>query len=344
MLRILLGLATIEFYTTSYGQRRLLWGPTGYLSYADFLQSVPFARFSLYGLNSSPAYFEAVFHIGLLVAVAFCVCGGRTLTLLHALLVWSLHLRNGDVLDGGHQLTRILLLLLPLVTTDAYASPFATRRRARLREHGGRARLASAVHNCAVFTLVFQIALVYFTAGMGKILNTHWRDGTAVYYVGHLFGTFAGQPWATIIDFAPLTAFATYYTVVIEVAFPFLAAGRHRPTRAAAILGTIPLHLDIIPLAGLLNFGLVMIACDCLALRDEDYRAALAHLPRRHHHRPPRTRTSPTSPTPPQRATARRPALERSRGTGLPLTGSAFELPGTACAAPRVDWRPPEGT
>lgn len=74
---------------------------------------------------------------------------------------------------------------------------------------------------------------------------------------------------------------------MIEVAFPFLAAGRHRPTRAAAILGTIPLHLDIIPLAGLLNFGLVMIACDCLALRDEDYRAALAHLPRRHHHRPP---------------------------------------------------------
>ena len=81
-------------------------------------------------------------------------------------------------------------------------------------------------------------------------------------------------------DFAPLVAFATYYTVVLEVAFPLLAASRYRAARTCALLGTVPLHLDIIPLAGLLNFGLVMIAADCLVLRDDDYRASAALLHR----------------------------------------------------------------
>jgi hypothetical protein len=204
-----------------------------------------------------------------------------TAATLNALLVWSLHIRNGDVLDGGHQLTRILLPLLALTTTDAYASPFAARRRARLRTQEGSSPLTSALHNCAVFTIMFQIALVYFTAGMGKVLATHWRDGTAVYYVGHLFSTFSSQPWATLANFGPLIAFATYSTIVLEVAFPFLAAGRRRAARMAALAGTAPLHLNIIPLAGLLNFGLVMIAADFLVLRDEDYRATAATLRRR---------------------------------------------------------------
>ncbi|MDH6111508.1 hypothetical protein P3T36_004662 [Kitasatospora sp. MAP12-15] len=279
-LRILLGSAMVEFYVTSYTRRLLLWGPHGYLPFDAFRATVPYARVSLYGLSGSPAYFELLFHLGLLAALAFCVCGGRTLTLLNAALVWSLHIRNGDVLDGGHQLTRILLLLLAAATTDAYASPFAARTRARQRAREGRARFANALHNCAVFVVMFQIALVYFTAGMGKVLAAHWRDGTAVYYVGHLFSSFSGEPWATLANFAPLVAFATYYTVVLEVAFPFLAASGYRAARVCALLGTIPLHLDIIPLAGLLNFGLVMIAADCLVLRDDDYRACAALLHR----------------------------------------------------------------
>lgn len=273
-LRVVLGLAALEFYVTEYGSRRLLWGPEGYVPLDTFRETVPLWGTSLYAWSGSAAYFETVHHLGILAAAAFCVCGGRTLTLVHGLLLWSVQLRAGQALDHGHLLARFLLLFLPFATCDAYLSPWARGRRARLHARAGQLSWRTAAHNCAVFLMVFQICAVYFMGGLWKLLGPRWRDGTAFYYTVHslesppavLMTGLAAVVWATV----PLT----YATVALEVAFPVLAASGHRFVRAATALGAALMHLSIIPLVGLLNFSLVMMAADCLIPRDADYRAA----------------------------------------------------------------------
>lgn len=272
-LRVVLGLAALEFYVTEYGNRRLLWGPEGYVPLDTFRETVPLWGTSLYGWGGSAAYFETVHHLGILAAVAFCVCGGRALTLVHGLFVWSVQLRGGHALDHGHVLARFLLLFLLFATCDAYLSPWARRRRARLRARAGQVSWRTAAHNCAVFLMVFQICVVYFMGGVWKLLGPRWRDGTAFYYVVHSLDSPPAALMTGLASVAWVTVLVTYATVGLEVAFPVLAASGHRFAREAAALGAALMHLGIVPLVGLLNFSLVMIAADCLVPRDSDYRA-----------------------------------------------------------------------
>ncbi|WP_225842652.1 HTTM domain-containing protein [Streptomyces albus] len=283
LLRILLGTAALEFYLSEYRRREVLWGPEGYFDITAFRGNVPLWWTSVYGWTDSSLLFESVYHTGIVAAVAFTVCGGRTLTALHGFLIWSVHLRNGYVLDHGHLLSRILLLFLLLTTCDAYLSPWASRRRARLSDRVKRARWGDAVHNCAVFLMVFQVCVVYCLSGLWKLLRDQWREGTAVYYVVHAFETppltltspLASTTWITV----PLT----YATVVLEVAFPVLLATRHPFVRGLTALSAAAMHVGIVPLVGLLNFSLTMIAADCLLLRDADYRASRSALRRLSH-------------------------------------------------------------
>lgn len=264
VLRVVLGLAALEFYLTEYARRGLLWGPDGYVPLTLFRDTVPLAATSAYAWNGSLLWFEAVHHLGVLVAAAFCVFGGRVLTVLHLLLLWSVHLRNGHLLDHGHLLTRLLLVFLAFTTCDAYLSPNARRRRARLRAGPGRAGAAAAAHNCAVFLMVFQICVVHFTGGLWKLLDPSWRDGTALYDAVSA-AALGAPPWAAVL--------LSYGTVAAELAVPFAAVSRRRSVRRAACAVLVVAHLALVPFAGLLNFGLVMIAGAALLLRDTDHHA-----------------------------------------------------------------------
>ncbi|MGI5171182.1 hypothetical protein ACQEU3_43205 [Spirillospora sp. CA-253888] len=272
LFRIVLGVAGLEFYLSSYTERHLIWGPDGYLPHQGFHRLVQVADWSLYGLSGSAGFFELLFHLGLVTALAYTVLGGRLLTAAHFVLLSSLFLRNPQALDHAHLLARILLPLSIALVTDAYFSPLARRRRTLLRRGEGRASTVSAtLHNCALFLMIFQVCVVYLMAGLWKALNPLWRDGTAMYYTVHVALTDTG-PVAALVSWWPVTAFLTYGTVAIEIAFPLLVASRHHWVRTATLLAALCLHVGIAVILPLLNFSLVMIACDMLILRDDDYR------------------------------------------------------------------------
>lgn len=309
LFRIVLGVSGLEFYLSSYPDRRLLWGPDGYLPHEAFHRLVE-PGWSLYGLNDSTPYFEVLFHLGLAVAAAYTVIGGRLLTAAHFVLLASLYLRSPQALDHAHVLARIMLPFSVATVTDAYLSPFARRRRARLRRAEARPSSVSAMaHNCALFLMVFQTSAVYFVAGLWKVLDPDWRNGTAAYYVVHS-GLSDTGPVAALAALWPVTTLLTYGTVALEIGFPFLVASRRRRVRLALLLAAVSLHVGIAVSTPLLNFCIVMIACDLLVPRDGDYRS-LRHGGRREHLR--------RSPRPREPAPAEGPSAEGpSEGPSLP--------------------------
>lgn len=273
LLRILLGLYAAHFLLADYSRRGFFWGPHGMLPYQDFLGEIQPGQFSVLAFSSAPWYFELVFHLSALVAVAFAVFGGRTLTVLLAVVLWSFGIRNWEMLQGGDVLAKILVLFLVFTTTDAYLSPWARRRRQRLALAGQRLSLVTVLHNAAAFLIVFQVTTVYVVAGLLKLQGARWLDGTAMYYIAHIpqYSFFA--PFTALTGHGSVTTVITYGTLVLEIAFPVIVLARRRLVREIGVISAEAMHVGIIVTMGLVRFGLIMIGADSMCLRDEDYRS-----------------------------------------------------------------------
>jgi len=103
----------------------------------------------------------------------------------------------------------------------------------------------------------FQIALVYFNAGLWKLLNPLWRNGSAVHYVleTNVYHRFPVLLPATFDWVIPVL---TYGTLFWEIAFAFLLL--FRPTRRVAIALGVLLHAGMLSTIEIGPFHWVMLA------------------------------------------------------------------------------------
>lgn len=272
LLRVILGVAGVGYYLSDYGDREYLWGPNSYDSIRDAAQQLQHGSFSLYLLDDSDLWFQFLFHVGLVVAVAFTIRGGRWLTALHAVFLWSLYLRNQDILEGGDNLARIVLIFMVFTVSDAYLAPGARRRRERLQENGSGCPVATLLHNGAVTAMLVQIAVLYFMAGYLKATASMWTNGTAMYYVSHIhqFAMFSWYP--RLMDNVYVGWAVDYFTIVFEIAVPFVIWSRRAAIRKFVTVSLEGMHVGIMVCMGLAAFGLIMIGADSMIMTDRDYR------------------------------------------------------------------------
>jgi hypothetical protein len=271
LLRILLGIAATFYYVSDYNRREFLWGPHAYDSPYLAGHQLSGGTFSLYLFSNSQFWFELVFHAGLVVAILFTIYGGRKLTLVQAIFMWSIYNRNQDILEGGDNLARILLIFMVFSVTNAYFSPGARRRREKLESRSG--TLPIVIHNLSTYLIVFQVCVVYFYAGLNKIMGTVWQQGVAPYYISRIPAFHSSGIYASLMSQPVSGTVVAYTTVFIEIAFPFAILSGRAWIRKVEILVIETMHIGIIAFMGLVCFGIIMIAADCVALRDEDFRA-----------------------------------------------------------------------
>lgn len=124
--------------------------------------------------------------------------------------------------------------------------------------NGGAVSTASETSLIAPLRLIrFQVALIYLTAGIWKIFNPYWRDGSAVHYVvqTNIYRRFPrGMPLA----FDHAVALLTYGTLAWELSFAFLLLFAR--TRRVALTVGILLHLGMLLTIEIGPFHLVMLA------------------------------------------------------------------------------------
>ncbi|WP_329287522.1 hypothetical protein [Streptomyces sp. NBC_01455] len=277
LLRVVIGFATILYCLSDYSKRRFLWGPESYNSISTAKSALPRWGFSLFLWGHSTVWFEIVFHAVILVSAAFMIFGGRVLALAQAVLMWSLHNRNQDVLEGGDNLAQILILFMVFTVSNAYFAPGAKRRRAEMRELE-RPTTSTVLHNLAAFLIVFQTAVLYFAAGYWKITGKVWQDGVAMYYISHITGFQMSATYTHLMNNAFLGTAISYFTIYVELALPFAILSARSWIRKANTLALEGMHLGIMTCMGLVCFGLLMIGADCTCLRDDDYRSIERHF------------------------------------------------------------------
>ncbi|MFI8434095.1 HTTM domain-containing protein [Streptomyces sp. NPDC079020] len=288
VLRIGYGLLYLVFLLREFPHRDEIWGPgspwTPGLAEQLFDQS---GWNSILTLSGGRTYFELCYVMALLTSALFML-GWRTraVSVLFAVVVVSFHARAIFMTDGGDNL--ILLMAVYLVFTacgrrwslDARRIRRATARSAKapgpvIRSYwlqqlsDTRGTLTTVMHNCGLFVIAAQVCLLYGAAGLYKVQGASWGGGTALHYVLNLE---LFQPWPAlshVVDqYVTLIAIASYVTVLLQVAFPFVLFGRLKYPVLAMLLG---MHIGIAVLMGLPLFSGAMIVADAAFLPDRFY-------------------------------------------------------------------------
>ena len=258
LLRSVVGLLGVAYYLVDYSDRRWLFGPDGVYG-IDAVRGIvsDLNTFDVYLLNDSVAFFEVLFHLGLLLSFAVMVgVGGRLVLALHYVFLWSIYTQNVALLDGGDNL---LMIVVPILLLTKCYSRFRLPL-PRLRRTRRPGVIASTLNNTGLLLIAGQICIVYLMSGLYKVQGQMWQDGTALYYILRVPEFYF--PGVTDILFASdaLLVLGAYATVLSSVFFPALVL--FRQGRLPAVLMMTTFHLGIAVLMGLTAFAVVMIACD----------------------------------------------------------------------------------
>jgi hypothetical protein len=257
------------YYVSQYGVRQYLFGPGegGLVPHHLFVDELEKTGiFSLYAWSASPVFFELLFHLGIVAALAVTLgIGGRPVLALHAVLLWSLYQRQPVLMDGGDNLMHVVLPFLLLTRCYDRFSLRSPLGRNALRRIPSAVRFAGTpLHNLGVAAIALQICLVYMVSGLYKVAGKTWQDGTALFYIMRVPEFELPGLSQLVYNNDALVYVLTYSTVFFLVYFPLgVAVPALRPWAAVA---SISFHAGIGLFMGLTGFALTMVACDLIFL------------------------------------------------------------------------------
>ena len=153
-------------------------------------------------------------------------------------------------LSGAHNLLHALLFCLLWVDSGAAWSFDAWRRQ-------GLGRGRPVTEAWPLFLLRFQVCMLYFAAGVWKLMDPAWRDGSALHWI--LQGNVYSRMPATLPTLLePAASFLTHLTLAWELGFPFLILIRQ--SRVVGLLIGVVLHTGMAITMELGPFSAVVLA------------------------------------------------------------------------------------
>jgi predicted DCC family thiol-disulfide oxidoreductase YuxK len=260
--RIGIGAALLLHYGMATPYLLTFWGDTGWLPRALLAREIadPWMQSVFFHLTDPWQWFAV--HAFFLFCCAAFMLGWRTPWVKWLVLVGHISYdhRNPDLPYGVDAILACLLLILCFAPIGRAISLDRVRevRSAKLKSLAAAPPTFTSPWAFACTRLMqIQMAVLFFFSAADKLKGDDWWDGDAVwlvfssndYYNGALLDLFASHYW--------LANVATYGTVLIEIAFPFLIwQRRSRPYMLAA---AIFLHLQFAVLMKLYYFSFVMI-------------------------------------------------------------------------------------
>ncbi len=260
--RIGIGAALLLHYGMATPYLFTFWGDDGWMPRALLADDItdPWMQ-SVFFYFTAPWQWVA-FHTLFLLCCAAFMLGWRTSWVKWLVLIGHISYdnRNPTMTYGVDAILACLLLILCFAPIGGAMSWDRVRevRSAKLKNLEAHPPAFTSTWAFACTRLMqIQMAVVFFFSATDKLRGDDWWDGDAIwkvfvsndYYNGALLNLFASQYW--------LVNVATYGTVLIEIAFPFLIWQRR--TRPYLLAGAIFLHLQFALLMNLYYFSFIMI-------------------------------------------------------------------------------------
>ena len=259
--RIGIGAALLINYGLATPFLLTFWGSEGWIPLGQVLDDSGEWAHSLFFHFTQPWQFY-LFHGLFLFCCAALMLGWRTAWVKWVVLIGQISYahRNPVLVYGVDKILSGLLLILcvaPIGRALSLDRLRAVRALKRAKLEAALPRFESAWANACTRLMQIQMAVLFFYSGIEKIRGNEWWDGDAIWmvfstnetYSRFLLDVFAHQYW--------LVNVATYFTLLIELAFPFLIW--QRLTRPYMLAAAIFLHLQFGTFMGMPYFSFVMI-------------------------------------------------------------------------------------
>lgn len=215
--------------------------------------------------DAGVGFFWGWYSFAILLAVAFILgWRARLITPVFFIFYTAINAQNTAIADGGNYFIRIMLIYMIFADISRRWSLDARRKAIRgSRAANTETQVGTVLHNLALCLIVAQLCLVYFEAGMYKVQGSMWQNGVAMYYPinSEAYGVF---PWlsALLSSNTWVVVLLTYFTVIVQIAFPFLLF--NRITRRIALISILGMHIGIAVVMGLPFFSGIMASADAV--------------------------------------------------------------------------------
>ena len=208
----------------------------------SFLSLSPDPSLAMFGINTEllKENYLLVIYAGLLLLLLNLFGIGRNVTSFLLFLVFALiYNMNNRYTNAGDKMSVILLFYLSFANTFSHLTLFKRKPLADSKE-----KLYNLVSNLASYSIITNLSLVYFIAGLVKLMNPAWQNGTAMYYFlsDERFSVFASGGKPVNLP-AVLLYIVNYGTILLELAFPFLML--NKKTRNITLIACFIMHLGI---------------------------------------------------------------------------------------------------
>ena len=260
--RIGLGAAMLLHYGLASPNLFTFWGDSGWLPRAMLVQQLtdPWVQSVFFYFTASWQW--VAFHALFLFCCAALTAGWRTSWVKWVVLIGHISYanRNPSMTYGVHAILACLLLIMcfaPIgraLSLDRVREVWTAKRK---NLDADPLAFTSPWAFACTRLMQIQMAVLFFFSGAQKLRGDEWWTGDAVwkiftfeeYYNSFILDLLASQYW--------LANVATYGTVLIELAYPFLIWQRR--TRPYMLVAAIFLHLHFALLLNLYFFSFVMI-------------------------------------------------------------------------------------
>ena len=260
LVRIGLGAALLLHYSRASPYLFQFWGDDGLLPRALALQATDSWMQSVFFYFTAPWQWIAFDAVFLFCCAAFML-GWRTPWVKWIVLVGHISFvyRNNYLIYGVDKIVAQLLLILCLAPVGRAISldrVRAVRRAKRARLDAVLAPYASPWAGACTRLMQIQMAVLFFFSATSKLAGNEWLDGDAIWMVFSLHEYYSPRLLDLFVRHYWLVNLATYGTILIEIAYPFLIW--QRATRPYLLAAAILLHLQFAVFMGLFYFSFVM--------------------------------------------------------------------------------------
>lgn len=258
--RMGIGAALLIHYSLATPFLFAFWGDAGLMPRALALEEADSWTQSVFFYFTAPWQLGA-FHAFFLLCCAALMVGWRTSWVKWIVLIGEISYayRNPNLTYGVDKILTALLLILcvaPIGRAMSLDRVRAVRAAKRGNLEATLAPYASPWAGACTRLMQIQMAVLFFFSAIEKVKGDEWWNGDAIwqlfatneYYNGFFLDLFARQYWMVNV--------ATYSTILIEIAFPFLIWQRR--TRPYLLAGAFFLHVQFAFFMGLFYFSLVM--------------------------------------------------------------------------------------
>ncbi len=263
--RVLVSLMLIKDFLLYFLYAEELLGPDAIVPLLTYIQILEGLHLEFIFVNfSNPLVLYTFLSIGLLASCSFLMGYRVKLTgvLLFCCLI-SIKLRALYTQDGADNVIGTMLPFLLLASTyNLYTG--------KLTNNFKRPAL-QLLPALAASGILLEFCLIYFAAGLSKVVQPIWQNGEALYYILRIEDFRASLLNIELTKNAFFVKSATWFTLFWELTFPF-AIWHFRRLRNWYLIAGIALHIGIWFLMRIDNFSFVMLSFYPIFFFDAEYR------------------------------------------------------------------------